>query len=219
MKTVLYMPDGNRRFARKKGISFDKAYYLGGKSLKLFSEFFIIEKNFDILIFHAMSEYSHRRADPSLKAIYNSFVKNFEELIKEKFFEKNKISFIAIDHSGKLPKKIKKIIGQIQRSTKKYKNKKVICLLGYSLEKDINQALSKNPRNYSELKKELIFPEIDIVIRPIEMRVSGGPVYAMSQSQMITLNKLNPEVKRKDLEKVWKEYYRLKNYREKQKQK
>jgi len=45
------------------------------------------------------------------------------------------------------------------------------------------------------------------------MRPSGGPVYAMSQAQMITLDKLNPEVSKKDLEKVWKEYSRLKEFR------
>ena len=69
------------------------------------------------------------------------------------------------------------------------------------------------PEDYNELRTRLTFPDIDLVIRPIEMRASGGPIYAMSQAQMITLDKLNPEITRKDLEKVWQEYNELLEYR------
>lgn len=212
MVTILYMPDGNRRFAKMKGISFDEAYNLGSKTLKLCSKFFIVEKKADIFIFYAMSDYTNKRTDLSLGPIYDAIEKTFQDLIKERFFEKNKISVKVMDNSGKLPKKLKKVSEQLQKSTKNYKDKKVIVLLGYSLKEDINQALSRNPENYSAFRRELIFPNIDLVIRPLEMRISGGPVYAMSQAQMMILDKLNPEVKKEDLEKLWKEYCRLKDY-------
>lgn len=86
-------------------------------------------------------------------------------------------------------------------------------MLGYSLKEDINQALSQNPKNYKDLRKSLLFPDIQLVIRPTEMRPSGGPVYVMAQAQMIILDKLNPETTREDLEKIWKEYTELKSYR------
>ena len=41
MQAVLYMPDGNRRFAEENDISLDEAYYEGGKTLRLFSDFFV----------------------------------------------------------------------------------------------------------------------------------------------------------------------------------
>lgn len=160
-----------------------------------------------------MSDYTHKRTDLSLESICEALTKMFRNLIKERFFEKNKISVRVIDHSGKLPNKLKKVSEQLQESTKNYKDKKVIVLLGYSLEMDINQALSTNPKNYLDFRKELIFPDIDVIIRPLEMRVSGGPVYAVSQAQMMVLNKFNPEVKKEDLEKLWKEYSGLKYYR------
>lgn len=87
--------------------------------------------------------------------------------------------------------------------------------MGYSLEEEFNQALLQNPKDYKSLRSALIFPKIDLVIRPREMRLSGGPAYAMSQAQMMVLNKLNPEVAREDLEELWRNYCELKGYRKK----
>ena len=213
INTVLYMPDGNRRFARKTGLSLTEAYLIGGKTLKLFSDFFVAGGIANKLIYHAMSDYTYRRTDLSLESIYSALERIFEQLTEERFFEKNNIAFRAIDHSGKLPQKIKKKVKNLSHSINDTKEKEVVMLLGYSLEEDINQALLQNPQDYQTFRKNLIFPDIDLVIRPHEMRLSGGPVYAMAQAQMITLDKLNPEVKREDLELAVKEYSRLRDYR------
>lgn len=214
MNTILYMPDGNRRFARKKQISLDEAYCLGGKTLRLFSDFFVVGGISKKFIFHVMSDYTHERTDSSLGPIYEALGKTFDGLAKEEFFESNGIRFRWVDHSGKLPEKVKKVCRVLSEATKNLDDGEVVALLGYSLEKDINQALSKNPIDYNSFRKNLIFLEnIDLVIRPYEMRPSGGPVYAMSQAQMITLDKLNPEVRKEDLEKILGAYSTLKSYR------
>lgn len=212
--SVLYMPDGNRRFAEKNSIPLSESYDMGGKTLELFSEFFVAECRADNLVYYWLSSYTNKRTDSSLEAIYNSAAKTLENLFEEDFFKKNKICFNMQDYSGKLPEKIKNIVDKLYESTKNEKNGNVIVLSGYSLEADYNQALFKKPENYIDLRKKLIFPlDIDLVIRNLEMRLSGGPVYAMSQSQMIILNKANPEIKRDDLEILWDDYCRLKGYR------
>jgi len=209
------MPDGNRRFAQKHNIPLEGAYKQGGRTLKLFSEFFVGEGRAHQFIYHAMSHYTHKRIDLSLEPIYKVVTEIFERLLKERFFIEKGILFRVIDHSGKLPLELKKIIKKLSDSTTNAKNGEVIVLLGYSLEEDVNQALSCNPKNYKALRKNLLFSDIQLVIRPMEMRPSGGPVYAMAQAQMITLDKLNPEITREDLEKIWERYTELKIYREK----
>ena len=101
---------------------------------------------------------------------------------------------------------------QIERSTKNF-DKKLIVLLGYSLGQDYSDSLARGPKNYSNLREGLLFQDIDLVIRPKEMRASMGPVYAMGQSHMIIADKLNPEVHTKDFEDVFNEYLKWKNYR------
>ena len=58
-----------------------------------------------------------------------------------------------------------------------------------------------------------MIPDIDLVIRTTEMRLSKGPVYAMAQSQMLLILKLDPELERRDLENLLKAYNCLKRYR------
>jgi len=212
VKSVLYIPDGNRRFARKNNISLDRAYAEGAKTLRLGSEFFLTNGISETFIYHAMSDYTHRRTDLSLEPIYNVFRKIFSNLEKENHFRNNNISFKAIDHSGKIPRDILDITRRMEDSTKNL-DKNLFVLLGYSLEQDYNSSLANHPQNYKELRNRLIFSDIDLVIRPKEMRASRGPVYAMAQSQMITLDKLNPEVRAKDFERVLNEYFKWKNYK------
>lgn len=213
MTTVLYMPDGNRRFAAKKGMRLSQAYYAGGRTLKELSQFFLVEGRARVLIYHALSHYTSERTDSSLGAMHGAATKHFKALKKADFFRKNGIRFRVIDHSGKLPQSLEKAAKALSDSTLEAGEKECIVLLGYSLKEDVNQALSQKPENYESFRQKLLFPDIDLVIRPIEMRPSGGPVYAMSQAQMITLNRLNPEVSREDLERTWKEYLELKKQR------
>ena len=207
------MPDGNRRFALDRNMPLSEAYILGGKTLRLLSQFFLAEERAEMLIYHALSNYTHQRTDSSLDSIFEAATITFEDLAQEDFFKRNGIAFRMIDHSKKLPATLERSAKVLSESTAKLNKGKCVVLLGYSLKEDINQALSSEPADYESLRKGLIFSEIDLVLRPLEICVSGGPVYAMSQAQMITLDKLNPEVSREDLESAWQEYCVLKDLR------
>jgi len=213
IQAVLYMPDGNRRYARAKKMSIIEAYHLGGKTLRLLADFFVAGKRANMVIYHALSEHTHSRTDDSAEPICRAAEETFNGLLREDFFRKRRIRFRAIDHSGKLPAELKKISKALEASTRKFDRGQVIVLLGYSLEKDIEQALSRKPRDYNQFRKGLLFPEIGLVLRPTEMRPSGGPVYAMAQAQMITIDKFNPEISRKDLARAWQDFLDLKAYR------
>ncbi len=215
MKSVLYMPDGNRRFAKQNNISLADAYYLGGKSLRLLSEFFVAEGRSKRLIYYGSSNYTPKRSDSSVDIMVEGAERTFKELIKEDYFKKNDISLKVLNHSWKLPSKFEEAIEYLSESTKDGKKGEVVVLIGYSLEKDINQALSQHPQDYNSLKKGVLFSDIDLVIRPKEMRLSNAPIYAMSQAQMMTIDKFNPEVKREDLERLWQDYVKLREYKTK----
>ena len=66
---------------------------------------------------------------------------------------------------------------------------------------------------FNDFKKKRLISDIDLVLRTTEMRLSKGPVYAMSQAQMLLVEKLNPELKEFDLEIVLKKYETLIDYR------
>jgi len=213
MKAVLYLPDGNRRYAKANGVSLNNAYYEGGKTLQLFSEFFLAEGRSKHFIYHSSSSFTPLRTDGSLEAIDEATINTFEDLLRDKFFENSGIAFKVINHARNIPRRLEEMIRELSESAKNGTNGEVIILIAYSLDQDMNRALSEQHQDYDTLRRNLLIPEIDLVIRTTEMRVSGGPVYAMSQAQMMILNKFNPEVKREDLDRLWSEYEKMREYR------
>lgn len=205
------MPDGNRRYSKKEGISLKDAYHKGGEKLELFIDFFLLENNWNQLTIHLMSKYTHERTDDSLKPIYDTLIDKFTELHDNHYFSNNRLRFIYIDHSYRLPKQLKEVCRDLEIQTKN-SPKIVRNLLGYDLETDEKDAF-RHSTNYQEFCELRLIPQIDLVVRTTEMRLSKGPVYAMSQAQMILANKLNPELERKDLIEILNQYNSLKDYR------
>lgn len=213
INSVLYMPDGNHRFAMQKCIPLEVAYYLGGKVLEILVDFFLGRGLVNVLILHALSDYTHNRTDGTTVVMYDVMIRLFKEWSDIRYFSKKEINVRIINHSQKLPKDLKEVCDDLIKQNQEIFEKEIVILLGYSLSEDINVALSTKPENYQELREQLLFSDIDLVIRTMEMRPSSGPVYAMAQSQMIILNKLNPEVTVEDLDTLWKEYCKFVEYR------
>jgi len=211
VKHLLFMPDGNRRYSKKEGISLKDAYRKGGEKLELFTDFFLLENKWDQLTMHFMSKYTHERIDDSLKPIYDTLIDKFTELHDNNYFMNNRLKFIYIDHSYKLPEQLEEICKDLENQTRN--NPKIVRnLLGYDLETDEKEAFEYSA-DYQEFCGLRLIPQIDLVIRTTEMRLSKGPVYAMSQAQMILANKLNPELEREDLIEILNQYNSLKDYR------
>lgn len=212
VKHLLFMPDGNRRYSKKEGISLKDAYRKGGEKLELFTDFFLLENKWDQLTMHFMSKYTHERTDGSLKPIYDTLIEKFIELHDNNYFANNRLKFIYLDHSYKLPEQLEEICKDLEDQTRN--NPKIVRnLLGYDLETDEKDAFDF-ATDYQEFCELRLIPQIDLVVRTTEMRLSKGPVYAMSQAQMILANKLNPELERNDLIEILDQYNSLKDYRE-----
>ncbi|MCK5026206.1 MAG: undecaprenyl diphosphate synthase family protein, partial [Nanoarchaeota archaeon] len=127
------------------------------------------------------------------------------------YFANNRLKFIYLDHSYKLPEQLEEICKDLEDQTRN--NPKIVRnLLGYGLETDEKDAFDF-ATDYQEFCELRLIPQIDLVVRTTEMRLSKGPVYAMSQAQMILANKLNPELERNDLIEILDQYNSLKDYR------
>lgn len=211
MSSVLYFPDGNRRYAKKNKISLLQSYELGlERSIRLFSKYFLIEKKFENLFFVI---YTYIRKDSSYKYVCQATETMLNNLLKDGYLYKNNINFDLINQINKFPKNVYKISQNLAEKNNKKNKRHLKLILGYSIEKDFEQALSKKPKNYHELKKYLTFGNLDLLIRNSEISFSKGPVYALDQTQCIQIDRLNPEVNLKDLNILWKKYCKIKKYK------
>lgn len=226
MKSVFYMPDGMRRNAIEKNISIEESYYAGSQTLKIGAEFFLNETDADTFYFYGTNVHTHERTDSSMLSMFNGAVQLFEDLLETNYFEKTGFCFDVITHNSRIPEYFQKYIDHLKCISKNGKNGKIVLLYSYSLDNDITNALKNCADSFStpytnltddillnQFREHLLFKDIDLVLRNLEMRLSVAPVYAMGQSQMIIIPKSCPETSRDDFYNAYKQYLELIEYR------
>ncbi|GEM_PF-3645640 len=191
MANVLYVPDGNRRFARQRAIPFSDAYLLGGQTLKEAAKAFLTCGNADTLVYHATSAGTYSRIDITPKIIEGAATRIFRDLLEENFFKRNNIRFLLADNGNNLPSRLLEVARDLEYSSLDGK-KTVIVLAGYSFSSG----------------EEIVVG--DKAIKPDSFDLTVNPGYGEDSitqdkgSTLVTLSKLNPQVTEEDLRRISK---------------
>ncbi|MBI4895507.1 MAG: undecaprenyl diphosphate synthase family protein [Candidatus Aenigmarchaeota archaeon] len=189
MANVLYVPDGNRRFARDRLVPFSDAYLLGGQTLREAAKAFLTCGNADTLVYHATSAGTYDRTGITPKVIEGAATRVFRDLLEENFFERNGIRFLLADNGNNLPSGLLEAARDLEYSSKDGR-KTVIVLAGYSFTSG----------------KEIVVG--DKVLKPDEFDLvvyhgyGEDSVVQDNGSTLVTLSKLNPQVTLEDLRKI-----------------
>ncbi len=196
------IPDGNRRYAKKYGISLEKSYSLG---IDKFVDFcnWAEEYNISEISFYALSKENLLRDKMQLKILFKVFDKKIEEYL-EKF---NKEGKYFVKFYGNIPKCFIEKIKKIESKNPKEYEIKINILFGYSGRDEIIQAinniLKNNIKKIDENKfKEFLFVknDPDLIIRTGGyQRLSNFLIYQSSYSELYFINKLWNEFTKEDL--------------------
>ena len=141
------------------------------------------------------------------------FVKNLKKVID------NGIKIKIIGNKSKLPRKIKNIINDTELKTKN--NKKILVQLAlnygsrYEIINAFKKILKKNTnltmRNFEKNLYTSTQPNPDILIRTGgQKRLSNFLLWQLSYTEMFFLDKLWPDFKEKDFNKILKDFIKIK---------
>lgn len=216
-KHVLWIPDGNRRYANNTRNTFQEAYYAGGKKCISATRFFL-EHGAEEVSVYVTSKDNMKRGCAWNKIIRNTFIKlkpEFEKLSKECSVRFKIISFVQ------LPEEIA-VLNKIQSINDTNETIRVINILyGYSFEEDMNSAIKKLKRKvglkftWDDMRKELALNDIDLAVRTSgQMRISDGPMYALGQAYFIEIKHTIAEITEMDLYEVLEKYSSLLTYKQ-----
>ncbi len=204
--------DGNRRYARKKGMQPWKGHNFGAKKvegmLKWCRDLGIKE-----LTLYSFSMDNFKRPEKEKKAIFRLFKKNFERLEKDERLMKNGIKVNFIGRIGMFPKDIQEKMHSLMGKTKENEKFKVNFAMAYSGKAEITDSIKKitqkinnkeiniNDINESLIKNNLyLSSEPDIFIRPGgEKRLSDFLIWQSAYSELFFVDKLWPEFTKQDL--------------------
>ena len=214
MKHVMIIPDGDRRYAVKKGIKTIDAYRKAAIVVKNLVDWILVKNNISEFTFFGLS-YSNviKRTKIDLEPILEIQTKALNEFAEDEIFHSNGIKVITNGEKHLLPRNYQNAISNVEKATQTYTNKKFNLLLGYSGKLDFERALKKTlsqkkTSTFEDIQKNSSVPTpIDFLIRTAgEKRVSDGPLFALQHTEFCFIDKLFPELTKKDIDKALKSY-------------
>ena len=221
---VALIPDGNRRWARKKGLPPWVGHQAG---VKTFEKILIKVKDLKIPYFTFWSgswDNLTKRPKKEINFLFKVYTQQFERLIKDKRVHQNKINVNVIGRWQEiLPLKTQKLIKKAIEITKDYTSFYLTFLLAYdgrdeliSCIKNIVNLSKKNPdiKITPQLIKESLWtkklPPVDLVIRTgcegDPHNSAGFMMWDTAYSQLYFTETLFPAFTQKEFEKIIKDF-------------
>ncbi|MBP6921906.1 di-trans,poly-cis-decaprenylcistransferase [Candidatus Dojkabacteria bacterium] len=215
LKHLAIILDGNRRWARERGLSTFEGHRVGYERIKDVSKW-CLERNIKILTVYAFSTENWNRSKEEVKYLMTLMNKAFSEELEEL----NKLGFKIniIGSRDRISKTIKKNIEKIENETKNNKKAILNICFNYGGRLEIVEAVKKIVEEGIEVEKineELIGkyiwfkgqPEPDLIVRTSgEKRLSGFLTWTSVYSELYFPRCYWPDFDEKELDKAIKEF-------------
>ncbi|MBI2450920.1 MAG: di-trans,poly-cis-decaprenylcistransferase [Parcubacteria group bacterium] len=215
---IAIIPDGNRRWAQKRGLKPWFGHRVGAKNLEK-----IIDQalKFDIkyLTFWASSKDNIVKRDKTeINFLFRLYSLYFKKFLNSKKINQNKIQINIIgEWKNLLPKNLVELFEKIIEKTKNYNKRFLTFLIAYDGKEEMKQGMEKIIKSEKEkitlenIKSSLatgFLPEVDLLIRTgKEPHLSSGfMMWLISDSQLYFSEKLWPEFSPEDFQLTIEEY-------------
>jgi len=213
------IPDGNRRWAKERGLQPWEGHKQGAERAEVFIEWCIDHPDITEITTYGLSEENYKRPARELEELYDLYQQELTKLIeKEKIHTvRVKINFVSTNPRH-LPRNLMHLCGRLVRETRDYDNKVLNLLLGYTGQSEIIRSIS-SPRNRL---KNLVFglgsedirhglqirTPCDFIIRSGEESEerearSGFLLWQSAYSEYYHINKYFPDVTEEDFNRAW----------------
>ena len=213
LSSIAFIPDGNRRFARKIGISYAEAYSLGTQKawqvIGWLKEYPKIKSG----TFYTLSLENLARSRLELHLLFRLFEKELDRVKEKTIFEEEGIRLKFIGRIGMLPKKIQRKIKETEELTGGFGKKQVNLAIGYNGQSEIIDAAKKfaeqckkggaeidslDEKSFSGYLYNGVSP--DLIVRTSgTQRLSGFLTYQSAYSELHFCQHYWPEFSQQDL--------------------
>ena len=211
---VAFIMDGNGRWGKKKNNNRNSGHYAGVQTVKK-----IVEESIKLKIptvtFYVFSTENWKRPKTEINFLFNLVNSYFKSELKN--VVKNEIKINIIGELNKLPKKLKSVLKETVKKTKKNKKILVNLALNYGSKKELINTFKKikvTKITENNIKNNLYtrnIPDPDILIRTGgKKRLSNFMLWQLAYSELYFLDKLWPDFRPQDLNKILKHFYKTK---------
>ena len=215
---IAIIMDGNGRWALKKKKSRNFGHKSGLLNIKNIIEFCLFKK-IKYLSLYVFSVDNWKRSSGEINYLFNLIDIYFKK--NSKYLKSKKIKINIIGENDHLNKKLIKNLRTVEQLTRKNDKITVNLLFNYSSKMEIANSVNRFLKNSdkkkitpSDIQKYLYtneIPDPEILIRTgSTCRLSDFLLWQVAYSEIFFVKKLWPDFKLKDLEKVIKQYNKIK---------
>ena len=214
---IVLFPDGNRRWAKQRGLPSLKGHLKGHEKFKDFLRW-CQEKGVKIVTVFGFSTENWKRSKKEVSYLMSLLKKGLSNKKEIEKFQKAGIRVKIIGQRKRLSKSLQKVISNIEELTKNNKKFYLNLAVSYGGRWDIVQAIKRIIREKIPVKKineDLIGSFLstaglsapDLVIRAGgEKRLSNFVLWQSAYSELYFCPKLWPDFSEKDLDKAFQDY-------------
>jgi len=217
---IALIPDGNRRWARKRGLAPWQGHIEGAKTLEK-----ILEKAWEMKIpyftfWGSSLDNITKRPRGEVKVLLSLYQKYFKRLLKEKRIFKEKVRVNIFGRWKEFfPKKLKETIFEVIKKTKNHDRYFLTFLLAYNGTDEMLEAIKKISRKKIKKIDEKILlenlwtgslPPVDLIIRTgcegDPHNSAGFMMWHTAYSQFYFTKTLFPDFSPEEFEKIINDY-------------
>ncbi|MBM3233373.1 di-trans,poly-cis-decaprenylcistransferase [Candidatus Pacearchaeota archaeon] len=216
---IAIIPDGNRRWAKKKGRRPEFGHYTAA-SFQHIHELFEEARRLGVkyLTLWGFSTENWKRDSRETRAIFDLLLQNIERFKEEA--ERQHIRFKHIGRKDRLPKDLVKTLSDLEKETEHYTEFNVQLCLDYGGRDEIIRAVNGvikkrvkkvNEKDFMSYLDSADIPDIDLIIRTSgEQRLSGFMPFQSAYAELYFCDVHFPDFTPRELRKAVEEYGRRK---------
>ena len=210
---VAFIMDGNGRWGIKKGKGRNFGHLQGIETVKKIVKS-SIKLQIPIITFFVFSSENWRRPKKEINFLFKLIKNYFSKEIKNILKQDLRINIFG--NIQKLPSEIKNTLNQTINLTKKNKRILINLAINYGSKDEILNAagkIGKKPtiKNFERNLYTKNIPDPDILVRTGgHKRLSNFMLWQLAYTELFFLNKLWPEFNATDLNKIIREYKKIK---------
>ncbi len=204
------IPDGNRRYAKKRSKPPWYGHLLGAKKMYDFVEWCTEYPEIKRITIYALSIENIEREREEVDKLWEIYKKEFQRLLTDDRVSRNGISVRVLGNDGLWKPGMKEAVKEVVDSTKNYSKYILNIMLAYGSKFEINRAVKeviKRPVNTID-RFLMVREPLDLVIRTGgQHRLSNFMLYQASYAELAFTKKLWPEFTKRDLKRIMEWYF------------
>lgn len=214
---IALIPDGNRRWARKRNRPEWYGHYVGAKKMEKFMDWVLEHPEIKMVTIYGLSTENLQRNEKELSKLWNVYKAEINKLRKSKKVRDNNIRINVMGEEIFWSPDFKHVASSVMKSTRNYTKSVLNILIAYGSQSEILSSIKKIAKvgvkaipplrnvliNYLTINKP-----VDLVIRTGgQRRLSNFLLYQAAYAEIYFSNTLWPDFSRKEFEKILKWFW------------